>query len=81
MFPLNIILNSSEEQGWQNEYYAYYNYDPAINQAVYRPLFQNHHATQKYAMPVILLDKETPKEAVCQVFENCEYRRRFLDCF
>lgn len=26
--------------------------------------------TQKYAMPVILLDKETPKEAVCQVFEN-----------
>lgn len=30
MFPLNIILNSGEEQGWQNEYYAYYNYDPAI---------------------------------------------------
>ena len=26
--------------------------------------------TQKYAMPVISLDKETPKEAVCQVFEN-----------
>lgn len=48
MFPLNIILNSGEEQGWQNEYYAFYNYDPAV----------------------ILLDKETPKEAVCQVFEN-----------
>ena len=25
---------------------------------------------QKYIMPVIQLDKETPKEAVCQVFEN-----------
>ena len=24
----------------------------------------------KYKMPVILLDKATPKEAVCQVFEN-----------
>lgn len=26
--------------------------------------------TQQYQMPVILLDKTTPKEAVCQVFEN-----------
>ena len=32
MFPLNIILNSGEEQRWQNEYYAYYNYDPATIQ-------------------------------------------------
>lgn len=26
--------------------------------------------TQQYQMPVISLDKSTPKEAVCQVFEN-----------
>lgn len=25
---------------------------------------------QKYAMPIILLDKVLPKEAVCQVFDN-----------
>ena len=44
MFPLNIILNSGEEQGWQNEYYAYYNYDPAIILAVYGAFLQNYHA-------------------------------------
>ncbi len=70
MFPLNIILNSGEEQGWQNEYYAYYNYDPAIIRQFTELFSKIMMPTQKYAMPVILLDKETPKEAVCQVFEN-----------
>lgn len=70
MFPLNIILDSSEEQGWQNEYYAYYNYDSEVIKQ-FTDLFTNIiMPTQKYAMPVILLDKEPPKEAVCQVFEN-----------
>lgn len=70
MFPLNIILNSSEEQGWQNEYYAYYGYEPAVIQQFTKLFSKIIMPTQKYAMPVILLDKETPKEAVCQVFEN-----------
>ena len=70
MFPLNIILNSGEEQGWQNEYYACYNYDPAVIQQFTELFSKIIMPTQKYAMPVILLDKETPKEAVCQVFEN-----------
>ena len=70
MFPLNIILDSGEVQGWQNEYYAYYNYDPAIIRQFTDLFSKIIMPTQKYAMPVILLDKETPKEAVCQVFEN-----------
>lgn len=70
MFPLNIILDSGEEQGWQNEYYAFYNYDPAIIRQFTELFSKIIMPTQKYAMPVILLDKETPKEAVCQVFEN-----------
>ena len=70
MFPLNIILDSGEEQGWQNEYYAFYNYDPAVIQEFTELFSKIIMPTQKYAMPVILLDKETPKEAVCQVFEN-----------
>ena len=70
MFPLNIILDSGAEQGWQNEYYAYYNYDPVIIQQFTNLFSKIIMPTQKYAMPVILLDKETPKEAVCQVFEN-----------
>ena len=69
MFPLNIILDSGEEQGWQNEYYAYYKYDPAIIQQFTELFTKIILPTQKYIMPVIQLDKETPKEAVCQVFE------------
>lgn len=70
MFPLNIILDPGEEQGWQNEYYAYYNYDPAIIRQFTELFSKIIMPTQKYEMPVILLDKQTPKEAVCQVFEN-----------
>ena len=70
MFPLNIILDSGEEQGWQNEYYAYYNYNPAVIQQFTELFSKIIMPTQKYAMPVIQLGKETPKEAVCQVFEN-----------
>lgn len=70
MFPLNIILDSGEEQKWQNEYYAYYNYDPAVIRQFTELFSKIIMPTQKYAVPVILLDKDTPKEAVCQVFEN-----------
>lgn len=70
LFPLNIILNSIEEQRWQNEYYAYYNYDPTIIQQFTELFSKIILTTQNYHMPVIVLDKETPKEAVCLVFEN-----------
>ena len=70
MFPLNIILNSVEQQGWQNEYYAYYRYDQNIIQQFTELFTKIITPIQKYAIPVISLDKETPKEAVCQVFEN-----------
>ncbi len=30
MFPLNIILDTSEEQNWQNSYFAYHNYKPEV---------------------------------------------------
>ena len=70
MFPLNIILDSIEEQKWQNEYYSYYNYDSMVIQHFTMLFSKIIMPTQKYVIPVISLDKETPKEAVCQVFEN-----------
>lgn len=70
MFPLNIILDTSEEQNWQNDYYAYHDYNADIIRQ-FTELFSNViNPTQQYQMPVIRLDKTTPKEAVCQVFEN-----------
>ncbi len=70
LFPLNIILDYIKIQDWQNKYYAYYDYDVNIIQEFTK--FNNLLVmpTMQYKMPVILLGKETPKEAVCQVFEN-----------
>lgn len=70
MFPLNIILDTNEQQKWQNEYYEFHKYDPSVIQQFTRLFSTIISPTQRYKMPVILLDKDTPKEAVCQVFEN-----------
>ena len=70
MFPLNIILDPGEEHDWEFEFLDYYNHD-AVLYHQFRDFYTKIISpTQKYAMPVISLDKETPKEAVCQVFEN-----------
>lgn len=70
LFPLNIILDNSKTFIWMQNYMAYHNNDATIVQEwmnfqgnIIMPVFQ-------YKIPVILLDKNTPKEAVCQVFEN-----------
>lgn len=70
MFPLNIILNFTEVQNWQNQYYAYCNYDAAAIKEFTEFNTKIIMQTMQYKMPVITLGKETPKEAVCQVFEN-----------
>ena len=70
MFPLNIILDTSEQQKWQNEYYKYYHYDGSVIEQFTNLFSKVINPTQQYKMPVISLDKDTPKEAVCQVFEN-----------
>jgi hypothetical protein len=70
MFPLNIILDSGMQQDWQNKYYAYHNFAPAVIRQFTELFSKIIMPIQKYAMPVILLDKDTPKEAVCQFFEN-----------
>lgn len=70
MFPLNIVYDSITCTRWQNEYQKYHCYEPAIleryaqfNADVLEPI-------KGYKVPIITLSKDTPKEAVCQVFEN-----------
>lgn len=70
LFPLNIILDYAKIQDWQNNYYAFYNYDATIIQEFTKFNTMLVIPTMQYKIPVILLGKETPKEAVCQVFEN-----------
>lgn len=70
MFPLNIILDFIKTSMWQQAYTTYYKLDLAVVQQFMN--FQNQIAipAMQYKIPVIRLGKETPKEAVCQVFEN-----------
>jgi hypothetical protein len=70
MFPLNIVFDNEACCDWRNDYQAHHDYDKDIlkkytqfDTRVLRPI-------QSYKVPVITLDKSTPKEAVCQVFEN-----------
>lgn len=70
MFPLNLILDFPEEQNWQNEYYAFYNYNQEIIKEFTEFNKKIIMQTLQYEIPVISLGKDTPKEAVCQVFEN-----------
>lgn len=65
MFPLNIILDYARIQNWQNNYYAYNNYDAIVIQEFTRFNSLLVIPTMQYKMPVISLGEETPKEAVC----------------
>ena len=70
MFPLNIVYHSKQLTDWMMEYFQYYSgNNDAIN------LFMEFKAEVidtiiAYKLPVITLDKSTPREAVCKVFEN-----------
>ena len=70
LFPLNIVLDFMKTSMWQQSYFQHYGLDAAVVQEFMN--FQNliTMPTIQYKIPVILLGKETPKEAVCQVFEN-----------
>lgn len=70
MFPLNITFSTPDVMNWMMQLHNYYGHNSEVIS-----LFQDFYTKvllliQAYAMPVIQLDKETPKEAVCQIFEN-----------
>lgn len=67
LFPLNQIMDSSD---WAEGFREYYDYAKPI-----RGLWKNFSTDvvkrfERYQLPLIELGKETPREAVCQVFEK-----------
>jgi hypothetical protein len=67
LFPVNQVFNSA---GWRRAYQKYWEYDAEKIQ-----LFDDFEVEiikrfEQYQIPVIELKKETPKEAVCLVFEK-----------
>lgn len=71
LFPLNIVFDTVAWVAWTNgcrQYHGYGNLE--VMQRIDAFTSQVLTQIQLYKVPVISLDKETPKEAVCQVFEN-----------
>lgn len=69
MFPLNIVFNSIALDEWKDDYRDFHN-DPEISKRLRKFTADVLNPIILYTLPVIQLDKSTPKEAVCQVFEN-----------
>ena len=70
LFPINIVFNNVETQKWQMEYLQFYKMDQQITNQYFDFSSKILLPTLQYQMPVILLDADTSKEAVCRVFEN-----------
>ena len=70
MFPLNIIFDIPAQMQWQMSYYNHHQNSPNIMTEYTKFYTEIIAEIIKYQIPVITLDRDTPKEAVCQVFEN-----------
>ncbi|MDR2353190.1 MAG: DUF262 domain-containing protein [Deltaproteobacteria bacterium] len=69
MFPLNIVFDPIAVDEWKYDYQNFHN-SPEKTQQLHQFTRDVLNPIIKYTLPVIELEKETPKEAVCQVFEN-----------
>lgn len=67
LFPANQIFSSSE---WRREYNKHWRHDAAKSDLFDRFETEVIDRFKQYQVPVIELKKETPKEAVCLVFER-----------
>lgn len=70
MFPLNIVFDSQRINTWQFGFFRHFSFneeDISFYGTFQSQILQSLH---DYKIPVIKLSRETPKDAVCQVFEN-----------
>lgn len=70
MFPLNIIFDSNAREDWADGYKDFHGNTQEYKDKYKR--FRNEilDTITGYKLPVITLDKTTPRAAVCKVFEN-----------
>ena len=70
MFPINIIFDSSAREDWADGYKEYHQYNKAFLDKYKKFRAEVIETITSYKLPVITLGKDTPREAVCKVFEN-----------
>ena len=81
MIPFNILSDQNKLNEWRNEYQKYYNFnseDIRQYQDVDDTILQQ---VVNYEVPYIKVLNNTPKEAVCQVFENVNQGGKPLTVF
>ena len=67
MFPLHKVFDYTK---WRREYNNYWNRDSAKTELWDNFEIKVIDVFKAYNVPIIILDKQTPKEAVCNVFER-----------
>ncbi|GHD20528.1 hypothetical protein GCM10007147_13000 [Nocardiopsis kunsanensis] len=67
LFPLNQILDSSD---WAEGFREHYDYAKPVRELWKQFSTDVVKRFERYQLPLIELGKETPREAVCQVFEK-----------
>ena len=70
MFPLNIIFDSYAREDWADGYKEYYDGDQEHKDKYKKFRTEVIETITGYKLPVITLGKDTPRDAVCKVFEN-----------
>jgi len=69
MYPLLAIFDPAAHMEWTNGYKLHHQHEQTKTQLIDQFNMEIWLPFQQYKVPVIRLTKETPKEAVCQVFE------------
>lgn len=70
MFPLNIIFDSNAREDWADGYKDFHGNTAECKNKYKQFRSEVLDTITGYKLPVITLDKSTPREAVCKVFEN-----------
>lgn len=70
LFPVNIVFDSNAVMDWFMGYMTHYGMKPEAMDEFKRFQADVLNTISGYKLPVITLDKSTPREAVCKVFEN-----------
>ncbi|MGI6150085.1 MAG: DUF262 domain-containing protein [Firmicutes bacterium] len=78
MYPVNMIDKYSS---WRREFNSYWRYDQAKLQFWDEFEAKVINSFLRYMLPIIILKKENPKEAVCQVFEKVNTGGVVLNAF
>lgn len=70
MFPVNVMFNDTEKMNWALGFMMGCAGDPDATSLFERFNSEVLSVVSAYKLPVITLDKSTPRVAVCKVFEN-----------